>query len=225
MGLFQGAWKVFRKDIAYELGNWETLTILLVFSLAVLFLFNFSFQLPPKEAKLSLPGFLWLTVLFASVLGFSKAIETERRAGGMEGLLLSPIPKEAIFLGKMASSFLFLFMMGLILTPLLFVFMAVRFPLQQFTLLLVPLILGSLGLAVMGTFLANLCQVSRHGGILFSLGYFPLAVPVLISGTRLSQGVLQAESLAGGPWVRFLIAIDLVYLIACLLLFEYLVEE
>lgn len=225
MGLLRGAWEIFRKDIEHELGNWETLTVLLVFSLAVLFLFNFSFELSRKEANLFLPGFFWLTVLFASVLGFSKAIETERRAGGMIGLLLAPIPKEAIFMGKVASAFLFLFLVGIILMPLFFLFMGIRVSFQQLGQLLLALALGGFGLAVIGTFMAGLCQGSKHSGVLFSLGYFPLAVPVLISGTKLSQGVLQTESLTGGPWVKFQGAIDLIYFIACLLLYEYLVEE
>jgi heme exporter protein B len=224
MELVRGAWVVFRKDLTYELGNRETLTILLVFSLAVLFLFNFSFELSREEAERFLPGFLWLTALFASVLGFSKGMEAERR-GGMEGLLLAPIPKEAIFLGKASSSFILLFAVELILTPLFFLFLGLPLSWQHFKLLSVPLFLGSLGLAALGTLLANICGVSKHSGILFSLGYFPLAVPILISGTRLSQGILQADHLPGGPWVRLLIVIDLIYSVVCLLLFEYLVEE
>lgn len=224
MELVRGAWVVFRKDLAYELGNRETLTILLVFSLAVLFLFNFSFELSREEAEQFLPGFLWLTVLFASVLGFSASMEAERR-GGLEGLLLAPIPREAIFLGKAASSLLFLFAVELILAPLFFLFLGIPLSWEHFKLLLVPLLLGSLGLAALGTLLANICRVSSRSGILFSLGYFPLAVPILISGTRLSQGILTYDYLPSGPWVRFLIAIDLIYLITCLLLFEYLVEE
>ena len=224
MELVRGAWTVFRKDLAYELGNRETLTILLVFSLAVLFLFNFSFELSRAEAGRFLPGFLWLTVLFASVLGFSKGMEAERR-GGLEGLLLAPIPKEAIFLGKAASSFVFLFAVELILTPLFFLFLGLPLSWGHLRLLLVPLLLGSLGLATLGTLLEGICGVTKHSGILFSLGYFPLAVPVLISGTRLSQGILAYDYLPGGPWVRLLIAIDLIYLVVCLLLFEYLVEE
>jgi len=224
MELLRGAWAVFRKDLAYELGNREVITILLVFSLAVLFLFNFSFELSPEEAERLLPGLLWLTVLFASVLGFTRAMELERR-GGLEGLLLAPVPKEAIFLGKAASAFVFLFAVELILTPLFFLFLGVDLSLTHFKLLLIPLLLGSLGLAALGTFLANICGVTRHSGVLFSLGYFPLAVPILISGTRLSQGILAYDYLPAGPWVRFLIAMDLIYSVTCLLLFEYLVEE
>lgn len=225
MGLLRGSWKVFRKDIVYELENKETLVILLVFSLAVVFIFNFSFNLSKEGAFRFLPGFLWMTILFASVLGFNKTMAFEKCGDGMSGLLLAPIPKEAVFLGKVASSFLFLIIAEVLITPLFFLFFGVKLSAKLFGLLALVLFLGSIGLAVIGSFLANICQVSKSSEILFSLGYFPMVVPILIGGTKLAEGILQEGQIPRGPWINLLITFDVVYLVICLLLFEYLVEE
>ena len=224
-GLLRGAWLVLRKDLAYELEHRETLAVLIVFSLAVAFVFAFTFDLSRAEAQRFLPGLLWMTFLFASVLGTSKSAALERRGAGFVGLLLAPIPKEAIFLGKMASSFVFLLAAQLLVTPLFFVFFGVKLGLGAFGLLALVFLLGSLGLTAIGTFLAQICQVARSGDVLFSLGYFPLVVPVLIAATQLSSATLSAEPLSEGPWLQLLVVFDVIYSTAGWLLFRYLVEE
>lgn len=225
MGLLRAGGKILAKDVRAELGSGETLTTLLIFSLAILVLFSFSFELTPREALRFLPGLFWLTVLFASVLGFSREMESEWRSGGFEGILLAPVPREAIFAGKLAGSCLFLLIVEIILLPLFFVFLGLSPSPSVLVLLLVPLVLVTAGLGALGTLLANICQVSRFGAILFSLGYFPLAVPLLVGGIGLSGGIIEGGQPGDGPWLSFLIAIDVIYLVAGGLLFEYLVEE
>lgn len=224
-GLIRGTWAILKKDVTYELQNRETLVVLIVFSLAAVFIFNFAFELTPAEAKGLMPGLLWMTILFASTLGFSKSMALEKRGEALSGLLLAPIPKESIFLGKVLSSLLFLLASELVLLPLFFAFFSVKASFTQAGLLMLALLLGSAGLAVVGSFLAAICQVSRQGEILFPLGYFPLVIPILIAGTRLSHGILEGGRILAGPWLNLLTAFDLVYLIICLMLFTYLVEE
>lgn len=224
-GLISGAWAILKKDLTYELQNRETLVILTVFSLTVIFVFSFAFDLAQSEAKRLMPGLLWMTILFASVLGFSKSMAFEKRGEALSGLLLAPIPKESIFLGKVLSSLLFLAITELLLLPLFFVFFSVKASLAQVGLLTLVLLLGSVGLSALGSFLATICQVSRQGEILFSLGYFPLVIPILIAGATLSQGILETSRIPEGPWLNLLIAFDLVYVVVCLILFAYLVEE
>jgi len=224
-GLLRGSWLVLRKDLVYELENRETLAVLVVFSLAVAFVFAFAFDLSGAEARRFLPGLLWMTFLFASVLGFSKGAALERRGAGYLGLLLAPIPKEAIFLGKAGSAFAFLVFTQLFVTPLFLVFFGVKIGSGEFGLLALVFLLGSVGLVAVGTLLAQICQVARSGDVLLSLGYFPLVVPVLIAATQLSSSVLATTSLGEGPWLQLLIAFDLIYSTAGWLLFRYLVEE
>jgi heme exporter protein B len=225
MNTIWGAWRILSKDVAQELAHWETLTILLVFSRAVLCTFAFSFEIPRKEASGFMPGFFWLTVLFASVLHFLKEMAVEGEAGGMEGVLLAPISRGALFLGKAAGALLFLLAVELILMPLFFLFLELPLEVKRLPPLLAPMALGAAGLAVLGTFVAGICRGVKKRGVLFSLGYFPLAVPILIAGTKLTQGILESDGALQGLWIRFLPAVDLIYLVLSLLLFEYLVEE
>ncbi len=201
------------------------LAVLVVFSLTIAFIFAFAFDLSGAEARRFLPGLLWMTFLFASVLGTSKSVALERRGAGYMGLLLAPIPKEAIFLGKAASSLAFLLAAQLLVTPLFTIFFGVRVGLGTFGLLALVFLLGSLGLTVIGAVLAQICQIARSGDVLFSLGYFPLVVPVLIAATQLSAAVLSAAPLGEGPWLQLLVAFDLIYGTTGWLLFHYLVEE
>ncbi|MFQ5794113.1 MAG: heme exporter protein CcmB [Candidatus Bipolaricaulia bacterium] len=225
MELITGAWLVFKKDIRYELENKETLIILFVFSLTVALTFNFAFDLSRTEARRFLPGLIWITALFASVLGFNKSMAFEKRGDAYGGLLIAPIPKTSIFLGKVSSSLVFLWAVEMVVIPLFFLFFNVELSAKIFGFLVIVFLLGSVGLSVIGSFLTNLCQGSKNSEILFSLGYFPLVVPILISGTKLSAGILDGKSIVAGPWVKLLIIFGLVYTVICLLLFEYLVEE
>lgn len=225
MTFLRGIWEIFRKDFLFELETGETLSLLLVFALSVLFLFNFSFDLSRAEVQKFFPGFFWLTVLFTSVLGFSKAIEIEQRGHAIQGILMTPIPRESIYLGKVLSSFVFLLLVEVVLAPLFVVFFGMKMAPGQYLTLAPPLVLGTLGLATIGTLMALICQVSPKGWLLFSLGYFPLAVPTLIASTKLFQGVFQTTAGAAAPWLRFLAVIDIVEMVVAVLLFEYLMEE
>lgn len=211
--------------MAYELERRETLAVLVVFSLAVAFVFAFTFDLTSAETRRFLPGLLWMTFLFASVLGAQKSTALERRGQGVLGLLLAPIPKEAIFIGKAAGSLIFLLAAQAFVTPLFAVFFGVPLDLGVFARLALVFTLGSLGLVAVGTLLAQICQVARSGDVLFSLGYFPLVVPVLIGATQLTGAALNAQPLGEGPWLGLLVAFDVVYGTAGWLLFSYLVEE
>jgi heme exporter protein B len=152
-------------------------------------------------------------------------MEMERHTAGMEALLLAPIPKAAVFLGKLLGAMVFLLAVEVLWVPAFALFCNLRLSLKEIMGLAAPLVLGTLSLAMMGTLLSTLCTFSRLGNVLFSLGYFPLALPVLLISLQATSQALRPETGSQGPWVHFLMAIDLIYLISCFLLFDYLVEE
>jgi heme exporter protein B len=225
MSIPAGAWKVFKKDLIHEMGSWETLVLMVAFSMVVLFLLRFSFDLPPSQMQRVMGGYFWLIVLMSSVMGATKTMEMERGSGALKGILLAPVPREAIFLGKLASLCVYLWIVEGILVLVMAVFFQVTVPPERMPSLLIPLALGGFGLATLGTFMSSLCHTASRSSILFALGYFPMSVPVLIASGALTQEVISGRSLVNVSWVKFLVVMDLVYLILCLLLFPYLVEE
>jgi heme exporter protein B len=170
------------------------------------------------------PGFLWVSFLLAGVLGLDKSFGQERENGCMEGLLLSPVGRGVIYLGKMAGNGLFLAAILALLVPLYSLLFGLSLDIRWTALAAVAF--GTvLGFSALGTLLGGLVASLRGKEVLLPLLLFPLVAPLLIAAVQLTGAVLDGEALAGqAPWLRLMAAFDAVYLIVALFLFEYVVE-
>lgn len=172
----------------------------------------------------SAPGLLWVMFLLAGLLGLSKSFSQEKENGCMEGLLLTPVGRGVIYLGKMGSNMLFLLVLLAIVLPLFAL-------LYQISLagVLLPLcgvlLAGVLGFSALGTLLGGMTSTLRGREVLLPLLLFPLLAPILIVVVHLTGIILEGESLAEQmDWIRLLAAIDAVFLIVSYLAFEYVME-
>lgn len=169
-------------------------------------------------------GFLWITFLLAGVLGLDKSFGQERENGCMDGLLLTPVSRGTLYLGKMAANALFLVGILALLAPLY----SLIFDLKLWQVL-PPLagvaLAGVIGFSALGTLLGGVVSSLRGKEVLLPLLLFPLLVPVLIGVVQLTTAVLAGQAL--GPhahWLRLVLAFDVVYLIVSYLVFEFVME-
>jgi len=208
------AWSVVWKDLLVERRSKETLNALAFFSLLLLFVFQFALGPDRERLAAALPGLLWLGFVLAGLLGLGRTFVLERENDCWEGLILAPGDKSAIYVGKLAANVtLMLVVEGLIL--LLFaVFFNVDLA-PALTGLALVMILGTVGLAAVGTLFAAMTAQVRARELLFPVLLLPVQVPVLL-GEPLG---------AVGHWLGLLAAADVIYIVTGLLTFDFLLES
>ena len=216
-------WQVFRKDLQVEWRGRQGLPVMLVFALLVVFLFNFALQLTPGLQAGLAAGLLWVSLAFASTLGLNRSVSLEGENNALAGLLLAPVDRSAIFFGKTFSNLTFTFLVALVLLPVFSLFY------QQNMLnprLVLVILLGLGAYTSLGTLLAALSIQTRTRDVLLPVLLYPLALPVLIAAVEASRGVLAGQPLAElQSWLSLLIASNILFLAAGLLLFDTILEE
>ena len=212
------------KDLLVERRSKETLNALLFFSLALLFVFQFA--LGPDRERLGavLPGLLWLGFILSGVLALGRAFLVERENDCWEGLLLTPGDKSAIYLGKLAGSLALMLVVEALVLALFAVFFNVDLGPALPGLALV-IVLGTVGVAAVGTLFAAMTSQVRARELLFPVLLLPVLVPVLLGTVKVTEALLLREPLgAVAHWLQLLVAADVVYLTIGLLTFDVILE-
>jgi heme exporter protein B len=212
------------KDLLVERRSKETLNALLFFSLALLFVFQFA--LGPDRERLGavLPGLLWLGFILSGVLGLGRAFLVERENDCWEGLLLTPGDKSAIYLGKLAGSLTIMLVVEALVLALFVVFFNVDLGPTLPGLALV-IVLGTVGVAAVGTLFAAMTAQVRARELLFPVLLLPVLVPVLLGTVKVTEALLSREPLAAvAHWLELLVAADVVYLAVGILTFDVILE-
>ncbi len=211
------------KDVRAELRSRGAASGSLVFALLVVVIFNFAFDLEGEMSEVAGPGVLWVAIALAGMMGLGHVFAKEREQGGLQALLLTPIDRSAIFLGKAAGALLLTFALELFLLPLFAVFANVSVLSPG---LMVVVVLGTLGFVTVGTLFSAMAVTTRSRELLLPLLLLPVAAPVLIAAVEGTRSVLEGE-----PWSELLPALgvlaafDVVFVALCPFLFEYVMEE
>jgi heme exporter protein B len=212
------------KDVVAELRTREMFSSMFVFSLLVILIFNFTFDLRAENQRTLAPGVLWVAIAFAGMLGLSRSFIMEKDRGSMEGLLLTPVDRSAIFLGKMLGNVLFITAVEVIILP---IFM-VLFNLSAGDLPLVVgvVLLGTIGFAGVGTLFSAMAIHTRAREVLLPVLLFPVVIPVMLAAVKLTAAILDRLPLADVQnWLSLLVAFDLIFMALAFMLFDYVVEE
>jgi len=227
MSIVRDTWVMLEKDLRSEWRTREILSAMGVFGALVLLIFNFAFPPGVRQSQMIAltPGILWVSFIFAGILGLNRSMAQEKEEGCLQGILLTPTDRGVLYLGKMLANLLFLFFLEVLTVVVFALFFNVGFSgvLGPFALMTV---LGSVGFIAVGTLFAAIAVQTRFQEVLLPILLIPLVSPVLI-GTVKSHGVI----LAGGDlasvsfWIKFLFTYDLIFVIVCFVGFEYVVQE
>jgi heme exporter protein B len=211
------------KDLAAELRSRELLGSMVVFALLVLLVFNFALQLDVRTRGTITAGVLWVTFTFAGTLGLTRSMAIEKDRGCLDGLLLAPVDRSAIFFGKVGANLVFL---GIVVAVVLPVY-SVLYNVNLFVPGLLGVIaLGSVGYVGVGTLLASMAVQARTRDLLLPVLLFPVVLPALIPAVQASSGFLQGISAVElATWIRLLVVYDVVFLVVAWWVFDYVVEE
>lgn len=209
-----------RKDLRIEWRTKDSINGMLFFTLLVVVVFAMAFDPTayPTIARQISGGLLWVAVLFASMTALNQSWARELRNHVLDAHRLSPSPASALFVGKALANFLFVAGVEAVLAPAFAIFYNLH-PLGETWLLLVILPLGTWALIVNGTFFAALSLRTKSRELMLPLVLFPISMPALLSMIQATTNVLTGDA-PPTLWIKVLFAYDVVFTIACVLLFE-----
>jgi len=217
------------KDLRVELRSREIIFNMAFFAAMIVVLFSFAFL---KEAKSGLmvvvaevtPGFVWIAVLFSATIGMGRAFDRERESDTMRGLLLSPAPRAAIFLGKAAGLFLLMAMVEVVVVPMVWLFFGS--PLFDDPVAMGSLVvLATAGVAVIGSVFAAMLMRTRARDVLLPVVLYPILVPLFIAAIKGTSAILGDMPDDAWFWIRFLLVYDALFVVTALWTFESVVIE
>ncbi len=213
------------KDFLTEYKTRELFSSMFVFAVLVILIFIFSVDLSLVNSNEVGPGVLWVAVIFAGTLGLNRSFTLEKEDSGLQGLLLAPIDRSAIYFGKMLSNLVFFLIMEAFILPVFMVFFNIDL-LANLGPLLFVLLIGTLGFSILGTLLSSLSSNLKTREIMLPLLLYPLMVPIAIGAVRLTSHVLGGGELGDMMnWVGMILCFDVIFLAVSIMTIDHILEE
>jgi heme exporter protein B len=213
-----------RKDLLQEIRSKAVTVATLFFAAVIIVILAFALSSNPDLMTLAAPGVMWVALAFAGVISAAQSYQNELEENSYEQLLLFPIPRASIFLGKLLANWLYMTLLGLIIVPVTAIFFNVT--LTRLPWLLIIIVLGTLGFALVATFYAALTANLRARESLLPVLMFPVVVPVIQAAVFATAELVQNGDLSFVvARVQLLLAFDLVYFVVCTALFHFVTEE
>jgi|TARA_B100001750_G_C15451389_1_gene569116 heme exporter protein B len=211
------------KDIIAELRGKDIVTSVLGFAILSLVIFNFALRPSPRLTPEVAPGILWVAFTFAGVLGLTRAFVLEKDQGNLQGLLLTPTGRDALYVGKMLASLVFMLVAEVILLPIF----AILFNISPFQPgLLLVIFLATVGFSAIGTLFSAMAVNTRSREIMLPMLFLPVVVPVIIGAVVASEA-----SLSGGgwtemaQWMQLILVFDILAILFSAFSFNYVLED
>ena len=207
-----------------DLRRKENLLSMLLFAVLTLLIFQFAMGEHPKMFLTALPGVIWIVFLLSGVLGLGKSFMQEIETGCMGGLLMAPVDRSVLFLGKMLANTFFLLVSQLFFIPLCLLLFDVR--VSDWAQLFLVLMGGTVGFSSLGTLLTAMTATVRGKEMLLPILLFPLMVPSLLCVVRLTDYLFfGSHPEEVWSWWKLLLGFDVVLTTLAVLGFEFVVEE
>jgi len=225
MTFFKKVWPIVWKDMISELRSKEVLISMCFFAFLVLIILNFAFFTGIGQVSGILSGILWVAFIFSGLLGLNQTFGSEKDRGSLQGLLLCPVSRATIYVGKVIGNFLFMSIMEI----LILVLFAILFRVNLWgvlTPLSLIIFLGTLGFVSVGTIFSAMSVNARAREILLTVILFPIVVPLIIASVKATEKIFQGRPLAEiYGWLKILIAFDIIFFLVSYWTFDFVVEE
>jgi heme exporter protein B len=210
------------KDVRLEWRSKDAINAMLFFSLLVVVIFSFAFDPTAEESRRIAGGLVWVAFLFAAIVALNQTWARELRNQVLDAYRVSPAPANPLFIAKAFGNFIFVVLLEALMTPLFIAFYKLRALGPAWELIPIA-ILGTWALVVNGTFFAAMSLRTRAREIMLPLLLFPLSIPALLGMVNATTAILSGEA-SPNFWIALLVAYDVVFTTACLLLFEVVLE-
>ena len=223
--LFAASWTIARKDLAIELRTRSAFLSVLVFTLLALVTFFFAWDPTAVSSADLAPGVLWVTFTFAGLLGLHRSFGAEMQDRAIDALLVSPVDREAIYIGKAFANVVFVSAVLAVAIPAITIFY--NLPIGRTIAALAPIaLLAAIGLVAVGTLFSAMAVNTRMAELLLPMLSLPFFVPIVLPSAQASAQLLAGRPLAEAmPWLKLLVAFDIVFAVACAVAYPHTLEE
>ncbi len=213
------------KDLLTELRTKEKISSMFVFSLIVIVVFNFSFSTGALQMRKIAPGILWVAFIFSGTLGLNRSFAQEQDTGSLQGLLLCPVDRSAIYLGKMVGNFIFMTIIELITLLPFAVFLNVPI-IHVLPQLLLIILLGTLGFCCVGTLFAAISANTKMRDVMLPVLLFPVISPIVIASVQATGTILDGGAFGEiTRWIKLLVVFIALFLAVSVIVFDFVIEE
>jgi len=219
------AWVIARKDLTIEFRTRSAFFSAVIFALLGLVIFYFAWD-PTAVAVTDLaPGVLWVIFTFSGLLGLHRSFGVESEDHAIDGLLASPISREAIFIGKALANLIFVAAVQLIAIPALMLFY--NLPLGDVAGPLIAIaVLAAIGLVAVGTLFSAMAVNTRLAELLLPMLSLPFFVPIVIAASQSTAKLLSGRPVGeAAAWIKLLVAFDIIFVAACTLAYPFTVDD
>lgn len=219
----RAAGAIYAKDLHLEARTKETISAVLAFAVIVAFIFGFAFDPSPSTIAVVGPGIVWVAYVFTGILGMNRTFALERDRGTLEGLLLAPVSREAIYAGKLASTTTIMLFVEILLFPVFLLLFDLDLFNIWFALITVA---ATLGFGAVGTLFSALAAHTRAREMLLPLLFLPVALPIVIAAVTGTSDAMSGDGWDDiQRWLGFIVAFDAVFLVVSSWAFEFVLEE
>jgi heme exporter protein B len=225
-GVLQAAWLIARKDLRVEARNREIAYTTLFFAMSCVLIFAFAFVVEGQPLADAAAGILWVAVTFSGTLALARAFERERQSETLRALLLAPVERAAVYLGKLLALLTLMIGVELVIVPVIGILFAA--PLARAPWLLAALVAtGTIGFGAVGTLFAAMLVRAQSRDVLLPVLLYPTVVPVVIAGVRGTAAIFAVEPdlAAAETWLTMLVFFDAVFVTLALWLFGPVMRE
>ena len=219
------AWVIARKDLSIEFRTRSAFLAAIVFALLGLVIFYYAWDPTAVTATDLAPGVLWVIFTFSGLLGLHRSFGVETEDHAMDGLLASPVSREAIFLGKALANLIFVAAVQAIAIPALALFY--NLPLGDVAGPLIAIaVLAAIGLVAVGTLFSAMAVNTRLAELLLPMLALPFFVPIVMAAAQATAKLLSGRPvIEAAAWLKLLLAFDIVFVAACTLAYPFTVED
>tara|TARA_B100000315_G_scaffold153252_1_gene141937 strand:- start:3505 stop:4176 length:672 start_codon:yes stop_codon:yes gene_type:complete len=211
------------KDALSEMRTKETISAVLVFTLLVIVIFNFTFGANQEVMAVVAPGILWTTFVFAGVLSLNRAFIPEKEQGCLEGLMACPVSREVIYTGKVMSNLFFMLIVESIALPIFAFLFNLPFLSPQ---IIVIAVVTTIGFVTVGTLFSALAVNTKAREMVLPILFLPIVIPILIGAVKASELTLAGQSWNDlALWLQIIVAFNVIFLVVSLLIFDSVIAE
>ena len=216
---------IVRKDLLVEARTREILFTTLFFAVACVMVFAFGFVREGRAVTDAAAGILWIAIAFSGTLALGRAFERERHGETLRALLIAPIDRPALYVGKLVGILILMAAVEAIVVPMVaLMFQAPLF--DHAGLMIALLVAGTIGFAAVGTLFAAMLMRTRSRDVMLPVLLYPITIPVIIAGVRGTAALLEADGLPmARAWLAMLVAFDVMFVTLALWTFEPVMTE
>ena len=211
------------KDILLEVRSREIILPVLVFAFLVGIVFNFAIDPTPETVATVVPGMLWVAFTFGGILGLNRSFSIEKDNGCIEGLMICPVSRDVIFLGKMLSNYLFMLAVEAVVFPVFAAMFNVSFLEPE---ILVLALVTTIGFASVGTLFSAMAVNTRSRELMLPLLFLPVVVPILVAAVEGTAGAVKNDNWGAVlHWIQLITAFDVIFVVVSAFAFSLVLEE